>query len=141
MMLLLLDAKVRVMWRLARNCICQSNKPLHPKYFTLPQQPHFEIEVISTNFGLSYRKVSVVLLPLSNNPELLAFYNLVSFLNSSSIQISLIFLACDVIYLMSPQYCVVHPYCARFSRHQRTQMSACTYTTKETSLKLSSKAK
>ena len=30
-----------------------------------------------------------------------------------------------------PQYCVVHPYSARFSRHLRAQISACTYTMKE----------
>ncbi len=40
-----------------------------------------------------------------------------------------------------PQYCIAHPYCARFFRHSRAQMSACTYTTKEISLKLSSIAK
>ena len=37
-----------------------------------------------------------------------------------------------------PQYCIAHPYCARFSRRQRAQMSPCTNTTKEISLKLSS---
>ena len=26
-----------------------------------------------------------------------------------------------------PQYCIAHPYCARFSRHQRAQISTCTY--------------
>ena len=36
-----------------------------------------------------------------------------------------------------PQYCIANPYCARFLRHWRPQMSACTYTTKEISLKLS----
>ena len=36
-----------------------------------------------------------------------------------------------------PQYGIAHPYCARFSRHQRVQISACTYTTKEISFKLS----
>ena len=40
-----------------------------------------------------------------------------------------------------PQYCIAHPYCAGFSRHQRAQISACTYTTKEISLKLSTIAK
>ena len=25
-----------------------------------------------------------------------------------------------------PWYCIAHPYCARFSRHQRAHMSACT---------------
>ena len=40
-----------------------------------------------------------------------------------------------------PQYFIAHPYCARFLRHSRAQMSACTYTTKEISLKLSSIAK
>ena len=39
------------------------------------------------------------------------------------------------------QYCIAHPYCARFSRHQRAQISACTYTAKEISLKLSTIAK
>ena len=29
-----------------------------------------------------------------------------------------------------PQYCIVHPYCAQFSRHKRAQMSACTYIAK-----------
>ena len=32
-----------------------------------------------------------------------------------------------------------HPYCARFSRHQRARMSASTYTTKEIPIKLSLK--
>ena len=27
-----------------------------------------------------------------------------------------------------PQYCIAHPYCARILRHERTQISACTYT-------------
>ena len=36
-----------------------------------------------------------------------------------------------------PQYCIAQPYCARFLRHQRAQISACTYTTKGISLKLS----
>ena len=40
-----------------------------------------------------------------------------------------------------PQYCIAHPFYARFSRHQRAQISACTYTTKEISLKLSTIAK
>ena len=40
-----------------------------------------------------------------------------------------------------PQYCIAHPYCARFSRHQRAQIGAYTYTTKEISLKLSTIAK
>ena len=35
-------------------------------------------------------------------------------------------------------YCIAHPYCARFSRHQRARMSACTCKTQEISLKLSS---
>ena len=38
----------------------------------------------------------------------------------------------------SPQYCIVHCYCARFSRHQRTQMRAFTCTSKEISQKQSS---
>ena len=37
-----------------------------------------------------------------------------------------------------PQYCIVNPYCARFLRHWCPSMSACTYTTKGISLKLSS---
>ena len=40
-----------------------------------------------------------------------------------------------------PPYCIAHPYCARFLRHQRAQMSVCTYTPKEISLKPSSIAK
>ena len=40
-----------------------------------------------------------------------------------------------------PHNCIAHPYCARFSCHQRAQMSACTYKTKEISLKLSLIAK
>ena len=31
------------------------------------------------------------------------------------------------------QYCIAQRYCARFSRHQCMQISACTYTTKEIS--------
>ena len=37
-----------------------------------------------------------------------------------------------------PQYCIADPSCVRFSRHQREQISACMYTTKEISLKLDS---
>ena len=37
-----------------------------------------------------------------------------------------------------PQYCIADPYRSRFLRHWRPQMSVCTYTTKEISLKLSS---
>ena len=36
-----------------------------------------------------------------------------------------------------PQYCIANPYCARFLRHWCPQMSACTFTMKEISLKLS----
>ena len=37
-----------------------------------------------------------------------------------------------------PQYCIANTYRSRFLRHWRPQMSVCTYTTKEISLKLSS---
>ena len=37
-----------------------------------------------------------------------------------------------------PQYCIANPYCARLLRHWCPEMGACTYITKEISLKLSS---
>ena len=32
---------------------------------------------------------------------------------------------CKTFFKVIPQYCIAHLYCARFSRHQRTHMSAC----------------